>query len=516
MQDDVTRLTADQLKPLLLDQHWRLNNLYMVVDEHGRKTRFRMNPMQEKFWGDMWYLNTILKARQFGFSTFILIYMLDVCLFNSNIKAGVIAQTLEKVQEIFRDKIAGALSGLPPSIKQRIKPDRTIPGFTKIKDSAREISFTNGSSIRVDTSHRGGTLQYLHISEFGKISAKRPDAAKEIVTGALNTVHAGNFVFIESTAEGRDGYFYRYCEESKAAALAGKKLGTMDYKFHFYPWFDNPNYQLFEVTTIPARLCKYFDELEAELGITLTEAQKAWYAKKEITQGEDMKREYPSTPEEAFFASVEGAYFKRQMAEARKDGRITRVPLVKGTNVETWWDIGRNDQTAIWFTQTVGREIRVVHYYSNSGEGLAHYAQYCKDYAENNGIRYDSHNGPHDLEVTEWGANKSRWETALEHGLRFNVIPRTPAKADSIEAARNILGYCLFDEVECEKGIDALDNYRKEWDDKRGCYKDHPYHDWASDGADAFQTLAMGHKFAHQKQPRVARTVQTVSNAGWT
>lgn len=505
--DSATRLTPSELREKLKDQYWRLNNLYLVVDENGAKRRFRMNPMQQKFWGDMWYLNTILKARQFGFSTFILIYMLDVCLFNSNIKAGVIAQTLEKVQEIFKDKIQSALDGLPPSLRDRIKPT---------KDSAREIHFTNGSSIRVDTSHRGGTLQYLHISEFGKISAKRPDAAKEIVTGALNTVHAGHFIFIESTAEGRDGYFYKFCDTAQKHAESGAKLGKLDYKFHFYPWYDNPNYQLYELVTIPNRLLTYFDALEAELGITLTEAQKAWYVKKEATQGEDMRREYPSTPEEAFHASVEGAYFKRQMSEARKAGRITAIPINPAIPVETWWDIGHNDQTAIWFTQTVGREVHVINYYANSGEGMAHYAGILREFADTHGITYLSHNGPHDIDHFEFGAGKSVWESAIEHGIKFNVIPRTPSKQDSIEAARNFLGYCWFDEERCEEGINALDNYRKQWDEKRGCYKDNPYHDWASDGADGFQCLAMGHKFLSQRQRRQARPVATVSNAGWT
>jgi hypothetical protein len=101
--------------------------------------------------------------------------------------------------------------------------------------------------------------------------------------------------------------------------------------------------------------------------------QKAWYVKKQNVQGDDMKRQHPSTPEEAFEASVEGAYYATQFTKIRKEGRITKVPFNSAVLVDTWWDLGIDDSMAIWFTQDVGREIHVIRYYENSGEGFEFY-----------------------------------------------------------------------------------------------------------------------------------------------
>src|SRR5690606_3243701 len=143
-----------------------------------------------------------------------------------------------------------------------------------------------------------------------------PDKAREIVTGALNTVEAGQFMVIESTAEGQEGAFYRMCQDARELAAAGKPLSALDWKFHFFPWWKNPAYSLEPAgIVIPDELARYFERLEA-VGIVLTPGQKAWYARKEKTLDGDMRREYPSTPDEAFEQALEGAYFAQQIAAA--------------------------------------------------------------------------------------------------------------------------------------------------------------------------------------------------------
>jgi hypothetical protein len=109
-----------------------------------------------------------------------------------------------------------------------------------VQDSANQLTFGNNSSLRVSTSMRSGTLQLLHVSEFGKICAQYPDKAREIVTGALNTVEAGQFVVIESTAEGQEGAFYDLAQRARARALSGQPLTSLDYRFHFVPWWADP------------------------------------------------------------------------------------------------------------------------------------------------------------------------------------------------------------------------------------------------------------------------------------
>lgn len=465
----------------LSDKLWRMNNLYVIQDKEGRAVPFHMNEAQQRLWDERHPRMVILKARQAGYTTFIDLMLLDECLFNPNTEAGIIAHTKDDASKIFRRKIQFPYNNLPTSIR------RAIPLIT---DSKTELAFDNGSVISVGTSMRSGTLQLLHISEFGKVCAKWPEKAQEIVTGALPAVAPSGAVFIESTAEGRSGYFFDYCKAAQDKAKSGAKLTPLDYAFHFHPWWLTPEYVLpAHGVPIIQRLQDYFKEVEAKIGRKFSPEQEAWYAKTEELLGEDMKREYPSTPEEAFEQSIQGAYFSQQFTAARQGKRICSVPIQAGIAVDTDWDLGMDDTTVIWFSQTVGREVHLVDYYEANGEGLEHYARVLKE----RGYHYGRHYAPHDINVRELGTGKTRFDTARDLGIKFDLVPRVKDKADAIEAARNILSVCWFDAEKCDQGIVHLESYRKEWDHIRGCYKDHPLHDIHSNAADAFQTLAMRH-----------------------
>ena len=491
------------------DWRWRLNNLYYITDKTGRRVKFEMNWAQESLFNDMHYQNVILKARQLGFSTFIQIFMLDCCVFNSNIRAGVIAHTLPDAQAIFRDKVKFPYDNLPDAIKKH----RAV-----IRDSASELALSNNSAISVSTSHRGGTLQYLHISELGKIAAKSPEKAREIRTGALNTVQAGQVVFIESTAEGQEGDFYRICEESQAQQRMGMRLTPLDFKFFFFPWWKHPDYAI-DADSVPisAQFAEYFAKLEKSNGIYLKPEQKAWYIKKAATQLGDMKREFPSTPKEAFEASVEGAYYGAWMEQAETDGRISDRMADPNKPVHTAWDIGRSDYTSIWFWQRFVGECRIVGFYQNCGEGLPHYGVKCMQlYHENGWSRKEAVDYvPHDARVTEWGSDKSRLEQMRDfnksqlardaarqlgipdHQALWSFWPNIATEMsihDGINAVRALLPQCTFDAEHCDEGIRMLKNYRKEWDDNLAKFKDNPRHDINSHGADAFRYLATGHR----------------------
>jgi phage terminase large subunit len=108
---------------------------------------------------------------------------------------------------------------------------------------------------------------------------------------------------------------------------------------------------------------------------------------------------------------------------------------------------------------------------------------------------YGTHYAPHDIEVRELGTGKTRKETAYELGLDFRTVKRMSQKVEGIEAARNLINSCWFDEENCRYGIDALASYTKEYDESNRVFKTRPVHNWASHAADAFQTLAMGHTF---------------------
>lgn len=465
------------------DWHWRLNNLYSVVDEHGVEMPFRMNWAQERLFEEMHYLNIILKARQIGFTTFIQLFMLDACLFNSNVRAGTIAHTMDAVEEIFSDKVKFPYEHLPDALRA---------ANPAIQDAAKRLTFRNGSSLRVGMSLRSGTYQYLHISEYGKLCSRYPEKAREVKTGALNTLKAGEIAFIESTAEGREGAFFDMTE--RAQNHQGP-LTPLDFKFHFFAWHEHPSYRIDPAgVVITEEIERYFRDLEADEGIATDDAQRAWYAKKLETQGDDMKREYPATPKEAFLASIEGAYFKAQMARARREGRICRVPIDPVLPVNTFWDLGMADNMTIWFHQRHGMENRFVGYYENSGEGFGHYARILDERARKGEYVYGRHLAPHDIEVRNLDEEgRTRKETARKLGIVFEVVPRVEVKMDGIEASRQKLASCVFDEAACDRGIKCLESYRKEWDEKHGVWKDHPRHDWASHAADAFETFSRGY-----------------------
>lgn len=445
-----------------------------------------LNWAQNTLFDNLWYLNVILKARQLGVTTFFCILYLDDVIFNG-LDSGLIAHTLQDATKIFDTKVKYAWDNLPQAIKS---------WYTVDSDNVRELKFTKGnrtSSIYVGTSLRSGTVQRLHVSEMGTIDQKYPQKSEEIKSGALNTVHRGQIVTIESTAKGQTGVFYDVCSEGLTNDKMGKELSPMDWKFFFFPWWMHPEYKLEGQFIIPRETQEYFEHLRIAENIELNQEQKNWYYKKSLTQKDSMKGEFPSVPAEAFLLNIEGSYYGKQIDRAMETKRIGHVPYDPRIPVDTWWDLGTNlkktDATAIIFSQTVGLEVRIIDYYGSSGEGLAHYIKTLQDKI----YVYGRHWAPHDIEVTELGTGKTRKEMAAELGLRFDVVPMIPF-ADGIEATRMILGKTWIDEEKCSHLIKALKSYRKEWDDKLGKFKDKPLKDWAADPADALRMLAVGHK----------------------
>lgn len=193
----------------------------------------------------------------------------------------------------------------------------------------------------------------------------------------------------------------------------------------------------------------------------------------------------------SFEAGIPGAYFSIQIVAAKREGRFGRVPIHTDVPIDTYWDLGMDDSMSIWFVQNIGREIHLVDYLEGAGEGLPYYAKELR----NKGYLYGQHFAPHDIKVRELGSGKSRRETARNLGIGFQIIKKVNYKEDAINAARNIFSQCWFDSVRCARGIDALENYKKEYDDKKKVFMSTPVRDWAAHGADAFMTMACGHSF---------------------
>lgn len=201
----------------------------------------------------------------------------------------------------------------------------------------------------------------------------------------------------------------------------------------------------------------------------------------------------------SFEAAVEGTYYGKYITKAEDEKRVCNLPWEPKLPVNTAWDLGISDSMVIWFYQVYAKEVRIIDFYENSGEGLEHYIKHMKekDYV------YGQHYAPHDITVRELSDGKSRLEKARSLGIRF-VVGKQYDVSDGIEAVRSLLPRCWFNEKKCELGIEALKQYHKEWDEKNQCFRDRPAHDWSSHPADGFRELAWSLKSQpkHDKKPQ--------------
>lgn len=491
--------TPEELAQCLSDPMWRLcsGQLYkiMVKDDNDPDADalilpFKPNKAQRRLLAKMHYRNVILKARQLGFTTLIAIFFLDCCLFRSNVRAGIVAQDLGAAEVIFRDKVLFAYNNLPEKLRN------AMPLETQ---NTKELVFAhNNSSIRVAVSMRSGTLQYLHISEFGKICAKFPQRADEVITGSIPALAPNGLLFVESTAEGQSGHFYDITQRAKKLHESGKELGKKDYAFHFFPWWGAMEYRMDpDLVVITRKDDQYFDQIEAEMQCTIDIEQRAWWVATRDSEfsgaEEKMWQEYPSTPKEAFQKSTEGCYYTVQMTAARKQGRITTVPYMPGHPVNTFWDIGNSDGTAIWFHQQIGLQHRFIKFLEGWGEPYAHFVKLMQEAGWVWGTHYLPHDGAH---VRQGQDSSISPQEMLENlGLRnIEIVDRVDELQHGIQKTRDALSSAWFDETECKEGLIHVESYKKKWNNQTQHFTDVPVkHDGHSEAADALRQWAQGY-----------------------
>lgn len=204
---------------------------------------------------------------------------------------------------------------------------------------------------------------------------------------------------------------------------------------------------------------------------------------------------------------ADGAIYGKQLQLARDQKRIISIPVDPIVQVDTFWDLGRNDQTAIWFMQRIGAESRFIDYYESRLVGLEHYIRTLREF----GYSYGKHYLPHDVEVKELSSNRSRREMLEEAGLKpIEVVPRIGNINEGIEQTRRAFSGCYFHHGDDDRGkrmdmgMDALANYQYVFDEKHDTYRQSPLHNWASNGADAFRQFGQGYKHAVIDQPFVS------------
>ena len=455
----------------------------------GTVLPFVPNRAQRKLLSRLHYRNIICKARQLGFTTLACIMWLDHALFNADQRCGIVAQGLEEAGIIFRDKVKFAYDNLPAFLREQ---------FPLARDSASELLFAhNNSSVRVAVSMRSGTIHRLHVSEFGKICANHPKKAREVTSGSLPAVPDDGIAIIESTAEGREGAFFTMCQQAQALRDRKAKLTPKDFAFHFFPWWEEAAYELpvdAGEVLIGAKDEGYFEEIEQQIGRALSIEKRRWYVstRDSTFQGDPelMWQEYPSTPEEAFQVSTEGTYYAVQLADARKQGRITLVPIDPRLPVNTFWDIGHSDGTAIWLHQYNGLHHRFVGYLEGWGEPYSHFIQQLQARR----CIWGKHHVPHDAarKIQQGTRIASALDDlqALPIGGKWVVVPRVTELQHGIQQTREAFPSAVFDAEGCKEGLIHLAGYRKSWNEKAGAWSDAPVKNVHTEGADSFRQWA--------------------------
>lgn len=502
---DFVPTSEAEMAMCLSDPMWRVcsGQLYkiMVKEPVNGQTviPFRPNRAQRRFMASLWHRNVILKARQLGFTTLISIMWLDHALFVPDQRCVIVAQDLDAAESFFRDKIAFAYDRLPKALQAAMPLTRR---------TTSELLFANNSSIKVSTSARSGTPHRLHISEFGKIGAEDPHKAKEVITGSFPAVPLDGIIVVESTAEGQSGEFYNLTQAAIKKAQSGSALTQIDFRFHFFPWWQEPGYTLDGGVVITDADTEYFTEIEAEMRMTLTPGQRRWYvATRDSTfsgESEKMWQEYPSTPKEPFKVSTEGLYYAVQLAAMRKHKRLCKVPHVPGVPVNTFWDIGNTDGTAIWLHQRIGFENRFIGFIEGWGESYSFFIGELQKTKYVWGKHYLPHDAAHKRQQGEKVASPQDELEALGLGGDWEIVPRVSELIHGIQKTRDVFSQCWFDEEKCAAGIKHLDNYRKTWNRQTGTWRINTANkvEGHSEAADALRQFAQGYEAPSMRDRR--------------
>ncbi len=203
---------------------------------------------------------------------------------------------------------------------------------------------------------------------------------------------------------------------------------------------------------------------------------------------------------------AENAIYAKQLREAREQGRILSIPIAKDVPVNTFWDLGKDDHTAIWLHQQVGPQNRFIGYYQNRLEELPHYAKWVLGHQ----YIWGHHYLPHDVEQDILGMAKTRKQQLEDMGIRpITVVPRVRHLNEGIEQTRRAFAGCWFEQDRCEQGLEALANYERKYDDENDTHSETPIHNWASNGADAFRQFGQGYQGSTNEWERFVKTETT-------
>jgi len=468
-----TKAQVDAFLQKCQDPVFRLHNLYQITDKHGAIIDFVPTPPQAALIDAIYRKgqkrHVILKARQLGFSTLIALMLFDAAYWTKNTSAAIVDQTQAAASAKLTGKIKFALDKLPPELRKE-----------PIRSNGSEIAWDTGSSIIAGKAIRGGTLQWLHISEWGPIAYEDPTRSEEIKTGALPAAEKG-IIIVETTFKGgKGGHLYDLIK--RAQETPAEERTPHDYQFWFFPWYLDETYTLDgNASAIPQDVSEYFDAKQAELGLTFTQGQRLWYAKTKAEQGIFMLREYPTTVDEAYAAPVEDSIYSDVISKIRAKGQIRDFLTDPAYPVYSAWDIGYGDSTSVWLFQLIGRDIHWLHHFCEKNLSAAEAWHLVTQTGHSPAANYLPHDAANHSAITGLS-----YRDALQKAgaINLRIIPRTKDRFVGINAARDCLPRSLFHKTHCATGLAALEAYHIK--QSTGL----PVHDWSSHTADAFRYAA--------------------------
>lgn len=508
-----------ELTKNLASRQWRLENLYSIKTKEEGVQPFVPNWGQRRVWAQQTqrraYRQAILKVRQLGMSTGTIYYNLDDALFrpNGKVDCGIIDITEVKG----RDKVRIAKDAYrwmaDPSFSRYPELGKLVHSEIKTTtDNASHIAFSNGSRVRTAMSFVGETLQRLHVSDAGKIAYEDPERTGEIQE-TFESMPMRSHIMMEGTHKGgQAGFFYDICQEALETVpneTTGHVL-PLEWDFVFLEWFSHPDYEFkpedIEGRKLDEKTIYYFSELKDRYGIELPDTRKHWWEFKSKTLKKEMAVQYPSVPQEAWAAPVEGAFYGDIIDTLRIDGKIRDYPVHTERPLFACFDIGYTDYTSIWTFQQIGHEFLWLDYYQNSGEQVPHYADVLRNLERVLGKTYACLLLPHDGAhggITGLTAE----ETFRREGFETVVIPRAPQMDEvmtDINHGRTILERSFFhkrcderrlvDGKEQPSGIGYLSAYRRKVVQSGAVITERPVHDDASHCADSFRTFLRAHR----------------------
>jgi hypothetical protein len=473
--------TNDLANPL-----WRLRNLYHIKRaDDGRIIKFAPRAEQQRVY-DMLFKEgvkrlIILKARRLGMSTALDVLLTDQMLWNAGTQCSLVDQTAADAERKLATIAKVAVDNLPSGTLQHIERVRDSGSILEVS-----VAGNAASSFFAGLRARGGTNNWLHLSEWGVIQADDPRRSEEILTGAIPSAEHGRIIIETTWKGGRGGHLWEIVKGALETPEAAKT--DKDWRVVFFPWWKDPTYVVEgDVATISPAISQYLDQMQSQTGHTFSDQQRLWYDRQSRDLGLFIFREFPTTLDECFKSPVEGAIYAGELDKLRASGAISAFKTDNSTLVHTAWDLGSPVNTVVWYFQIIGgNEIRVID--CDMDMDMTPVQRVGHMLAK--GYSYGAHFLPHDAAATRT-SGKADAQVYTEAGLaNVRVLPRTHDIWIGINACLQMFPRFSFRLPACERGLDALANYAYKRSSATGIVVNEPVHNWASHAADALRMIA--------------------------